>query len=85
MSRGYVAKVLLVTILSLVLGTLAASDVGGREAALRRQLGAPVSVLVARSDVAAGAALTRRNLAVRSARAVNLFNQFAPLLYEAGI
>jgi pilus assembly protein CpaB len=51
--------------LSLILGALAASDVSGREAALRRQVGPAVPVLVARTGLAAGARLDRSALAVR--------------------
>jgi pilus assembly protein CpaB len=51
--------------LSLVLGALAASDVSRREAALKRRLGPPVSVVVARSDLAPGARLAPADLGVR--------------------
>jgi pilus assembly protein CpaB len=51
--------------LALLLGGLAASDVAGREAALRRGLGAPVPVVVARRDVLAGARIAAHDLAVR--------------------
>ncbi|HYF27230.1 MAG TPA: SAF domain-containing protein, partial [Baekduia sp.] len=51
--------------LAVVLGTLAASDVGRREAALRRAVGPTVPVVVARADVRAGEALDARRLAVR--------------------
>jgi pilus assembly protein CpaB len=51
--------------LALLLGALAASDVGGRERALRRALGRPVPVVVTRTAVAAGARLTPARLAVR--------------------
>ncbi|MEA2271139.1 MAG: pilus assembly protein CpaB [Solirubrobacteraceae bacterium] len=51
--------------LALVLGALAAADVSGREAELRRQIGSPVPVLVARTALAAGAPLAPRALAVR--------------------
>ena len=40
--------------LALTLGALAASDVAGREAALRRDLGPPVAVVVARRELRAG-------------------------------
>lgn len=63
MSRRRRAMVL--ALLATVLGGLAASDVAGREAALRRSLGAPVAVLVTREEVAAGAPLGRAGLAVR--------------------
>jgi len=51
--------------LSLILGGLAASNVSGREAALRRQVGPAVPVLVARTGLAAGTRLEPRVLAVR--------------------
>lgn len=51
--------------LSMLLGGLAASDVGRREAALAARLGEPVAVVVARADLAAGAPLRERDLAVR--------------------
>jgi pilus assembly protein CpaB len=51
--------------LALVLGALAASDVAGREAALRREVGSPVPVLVARTALRPGARLEPRALAVR--------------------
>jgi pilus assembly protein CpaB len=51
--------------LALVLGALAASDVAGRESALRRQLGAPVAVVVARRALPAGRELRAGDLAVR--------------------
>jgi pilus assembly protein CpaB len=51
--------------LSIVLGALAASDVSGREAALRRAVGPAVPVLVARTGLAAGARLEPGVLAVR--------------------
>ncbi len=63
MSRRRRAVVL--ALLAVVLGGLAASDVAGREAALRRSLGAPVTVLVTRGEVAAGDRLDRVGLAVR--------------------
>jgi len=52
--------------LALVLGALAASDVAGREAALRRQIGPPVAVVVTRGPVAAGGRLDASRLTVRS-------------------
>lgn len=52
--------------LALVLGALAASDVAGREAALRRQVGAPVRVVVTRTRVEAGGRLDPARLAVRT-------------------
>lgn len=51
--------------LSIILGALAASDVSGREAALRREIGPAVPVLVARTGVAAGARLDPARLGVR--------------------
>jgi pilus assembly protein CpaB len=51
--------------LALVLGALAASNVSGREAAIERQIGSPVPVLVARTAIAAGSPLEARALAVR--------------------
>jgi pilus assembly protein CpaB len=51
--------------LSLLLGGLAASDVAGREAALRRGVGPLVDVVVAREPLDAGARLTAARLAVR--------------------
>ena len=63
MSRRRRAVVL--AVLALLLGSLAASAVAGREAALRRSLGVSVGVLVAREAVAAGAPLARARLALR--------------------
>jgi pilus assembly protein CpaB len=51
--------------LALVLGALAASDVAGREAALRRQLGPVVPVVVARHPLEAGTRLRAADLALR--------------------
>jgi pilus assembly protein CpaB len=51
--------------LALVLGALAASDVGRREAALRAQIGPAVDVLVARRSLPAGRRLGAGDLAVR--------------------
>lgn len=51
--------------LAFVLGGLAASDVAGREAALREQLGPLVDVVVAREDLPAGRRLRAEDLAVR--------------------
>jgi pilus assembly protein CpaB len=51
--------------LALALGGVAASDVAGREARLRRQLGPLVDVVVARRDLPAGARLRASDLAVR--------------------
>jgi pilus assembly protein CpaB len=51
--------------LALLLGMLAASDVAGREAALRRQLGPTVPVVVVRAPLRAGERISRASLAVR--------------------
>jgi pilus assembly protein CpaB len=51
--------------LALVLGALAASDVGRREAALHAQLGPAVDVVVARRPLPAGRTLRLSDLAVR--------------------
>jgi pilus assembly protein CpaB len=51
--------------LALVLGTLAASDVARREAALRTQVGPAVDVLVTRRPLAAGRRVQAGDLAVR--------------------
>jgi pilus assembly protein CpaB len=51
--------------LALLLGSLAASDVAGREAALRRSVGPAVDVVVVREAVPAGGRLTARRLGVR--------------------
>ena len=51
--------------LALLLGVLAASDVAGREAALRRQLGPTVPVVVVRASLRAGERIARASLAVR--------------------
>jgi pilus assembly protein CpaB len=51
--------------LALVLGALAASDVAGREAALRRQIGRTAAVVVTRRAIEAGARITAADLAVR--------------------
>ena len=59
--------------LSLLLGGLAASDVAGREAALRRGLGPVVGVVVARDALAPGRRLDARALAIRRVPA-----RFAP-------
>lgn len=64
--------------LALLLGGLAASDVAGREAALRRALGPTVPVVVVRTRLAAGAALDARHLAIRRVPA-----RFAPAVAYA--
>jgi pilus assembly protein CpaB len=51
--------------LALLLGVLAASDVAGREGALRRQLGPTVRVVVVRSPLRAGERIARSALALR--------------------
>ena len=51
--------------LAVLLGVLAASDVAGREAALRRQLGPAVPVVVVRQPLRAGERIGRASLAVR--------------------
>jgi pilus assembly protein CpaB len=51
--------------LSIILGALAASDVSGREAALRREIGPTVPVLVTRTRLAAGARVDPGALAIR--------------------
>jgi pilus assembly protein CpaB len=51
--------------LALLLGVLAASDVAGREATLRRQLGPTVPVVVVRAPLRAGERITAAALAVR--------------------
>jgi pilus assembly protein CpaB len=51
--------------LSIIMGALAASNVSGREAALRREVGPVVPVLVARTGIAAGARIAPSALAVR--------------------
>lgn len=53
------------TLLSLLLGGLAASEVAGREAALDRRVGPTVAVVVARVDLPLGAVLRPQALAVR--------------------
>jgi pilus assembly protein CpaB len=61
--------------LAALLGGLAASDVAGREAALRQAVGPTVPVVVARTRLPAGAHLDGRRLAVRRVPA-----RFAPAL-----
>jgi pilus assembly protein CpaB len=51
--------------LAALLGVLAASDVAGREAALRRELGPSVAVVVVRAPLRAGERISRAALAVR--------------------
>ena len=51
--------------LALLLGTLAASDVSGREAALKRSLEPLVGVVVARAEIKAGAQITSAQVSVR--------------------
>ena len=64
--------------LALVLGGLAASDVAGRESALRRAVGPTVPVVVARTPIRAGTELARDDLVVRQVPA-----RFAPALAYA--
>lgn len=71
MTRG--RRALLLGGLALVLGALAASDVAGREAALRRRLGPLVDVVVAREPMRAGARIRADRLAIRRVPA-----RFAP-------
>lgn len=59
-------RALLLGGLALLLGALAASDVAGREAALRRRLGPVVDVVVARGALRPGARLTPQRLALRA-------------------
>ena len=66
--------------LALLLGGLAASDVAGREAALRRAVGPTVPVVVVRSRLAAGDVLDARHLAVRRVPA-----RFAPAMAYGSI
>lgn len=61
--------------LALLLGGLAASDVAGREAALRRAVGPTVPVVTVRSRLAAGQAFDARHLAIRHVPA-----RFAPAM-----
>jgi pilus assembly protein CpaB len=63
MTRG--RRALLLIGLALLLGTLAASDVAGREADLRRSLEPVVDVVVARGEIRAGAVLRLEQLRVR--------------------
>ena len=58
-------RALLLGGLALVLGGLAASNVAGREAALERQVGGLVDVVVAREPIAAGDRVSERALALR--------------------
>jgi pilus assembly protein CpaB len=58
-------RALVLSVLAVLLGGLAASDVAGREAALRRAVGEPVPVLVTRVGVKAGQRLEPAMLAVR--------------------
>jgi pilus assembly protein CpaB len=59
--------------LALALAILAASDVAGQQSRLRRKLGPPVAVLVARRSLPAGRVLAAGDLAVRAIPA-----RFAP-------
>ncbi len=66
-------RALLLAGLAILLGSLAASDVAGREARLRRALEPLVPVLVAREQLAAGERVAARALAIRRVPA-----RFAP-------
>jgi pilus assembly protein CpaB len=66
--------------LALLLGALAASDVAGREAALRRSVGPAVPVVVARTRLAVGTRLDARHLGVRRVPA-----RFAPAAAYASV
>ncbi|HEU4974257.1 MAG TPA: RcpC/CpaB family pilus assembly protein [Baekduia sp.] len=66
--------------LAVLLGALAASDVAGREAALRRSLGPTVPVVVARTRVPEGARLDARRLGLRRVPA-----RYAPVAGYASI
>ena len=59
-------RALLLGGLALLLGGLAAFNVAGREAALERQVGGLVDVVVAREPIAAGERVATRALAIRS-------------------
>jgi pilus assembly protein CpaB len=63
MTRG--RRAVLLTGLALLLGALAASDVGGREAALKRSLEPIVDVVIARGDIKAGSPIALTQLTVR--------------------
>ena len=63
MTRG--RRAVLLTGLALILGALAAADVGGREAALKRSLEPLVDVVIARGEIKAGARIASGQLTVR--------------------
>lgn len=63
MTRGRRAALLIG--LALIMGALAAADIGGREARLRQSLQPLVDVVVARSDIRAGTALSAAMLTTR--------------------
>src|SRR3954447_6137716 len=63
MTRG--RRAVLLTGLALLLGALAASDIGGREAALKRSLEPIVNVVVAKREIKAGSAIETGQLTVR--------------------
>lgn len=66
-------RALLLLGLAVVLGTLAASDIGRREQALRRAVGPSISVVVATKELPAGKPIHRGSLAVR-----RMPQQYAP-------
>jgi pilus assembly protein CpaB len=59
--------------LAVMLAALAASDVAGQQSRIRRRLGSPVAVLVARRALPAGHVLAAADLAIRS-----IPSRFAP-------
>lgn len=63
MTRGRRAALLIG--LALIMGALAAADIGGREQRLRQSLRPIVDVVVARSDIRAGTPLTQAKLTTR--------------------
>jgi pilus assembly protein CpaB len=71
-------RAILLAGLALLLGALAASDVGGREAALKQSLQPLVDVVVARSEIKAGALIAPGQLTVR-----RVPSRFAPSIAVA--
>lgn len=71
MTRG--RRAVLLIGLAVLLGALAAADVGGREAQLKRSLEPLVNVVIARADIKPGAAIAAGQLTVRRVPA-----RFAP-------